>query len=304
MSHATATTAAINMSPTPAASLCHAAAATATPSSSFIMVQQPMAFDKEYYATRYPRKTMLCLSTIQFGIGSVVIVGQAIVIMTDLVTSRCFNFDLFGVLGIWCGIIFVLSGLFGILAAIRPSQCSIITSMVLSILTACFCTPFLAFGGFGVGLSVDRGSSNSCNAKIDVAMFSIQLLVALVQAVVSIIASSTGCRAVCCGSRTQVEGSIIHSAAVGDTSSQKQSIPLGEIKPTYITMPVQQLPPADGSMSTGVVVSGRHQGATPEFSSGQESPPPNCTDAAPPPPLETATKDESKTNASKHQRLS
>ena len=51
--------------------------------------------------------------------------------------------------GIWCGVFFLLTGGLGVSAANKPSQCSVITVMVFSIISAVMAVPHMVFDAFG-----------------------------------------------------------------------------------------------------------------------------------------------------------
>ena len=51
--------------------------------------------------------------------------------------------------GIWCGVFFIITGGLGMAAANKPSDCSIITLMVLSIISAVMAVPHMVFDEFG-----------------------------------------------------------------------------------------------------------------------------------------------------------
>ena len=163
---------------------------------------------------------MLWLSTIQFGQGCVAIVSQAAMAMGGLedtlsykLNDNIMNDIILGYLGIWFGIIFCLSGILGIWAAKRPSQCSIITAMALSSNAVWFCVPFVYLRVIDIETTWDalrepekvgwifEPSYEQRNVKIRMVIDFIQLMVALVQFVVSIPSSVMACSAVFCGSR-------------------------------------------------------------------------------------------------------
>ena len=58
--------------------------------------------------------------------------------------------------GIWCGVFFIITGGLGMAAANKPSDCSIITLMVLSIISAAMAVPHMVFDGIGASSPWER----------------------------------------------------------------------------------------------------------------------------------------------------
>ena len=92
---------------------------------------------KLQYEKRFPKKIVVCLSSIQLCMALLAIITQLIGISTRYPEMAYIG------AGIWCGIFFGLSGFFGILAGRKQSYSTIVTFMVFSIIAASFCLPLL-----------------------------------------------------------------------------------------------------------------------------------------------------------------
>jgi len=132
--------------------------------------------------------------------------------------------------GLWCGVFFIITGGLGIAAASKPSDCSIISLMVFSIMSAVMAVPRMVFDAIGA----DDGRPWRYNVG-DVWLYSFLFILGLAGAIISIVLSSCTCRAVCC------------------RISNAGSIPLGHLdlsKAVIVTQPAaatatsDQLPPS------------------------------------------------------------
>ena len=95
--------------------------------------------------------------------------------------------------GLWTGFFFAISGGVGLVAVQRPSSCTLIAYMALSIVSALFALPLIVFAGIGFGESRRNGKQNF----LALIFYGIQLLIGLLQGVVafySVICKSSGVR--------------------------------------------------------------------------------------------------------------
>ena len=106
---------------------------------------------------------------------------------------------------------------------------SVIAYMVLSIISALFSLPLIVLSGIGFGDGRRyRYGYSSGDDSVYRSFYGLQLLIGLLQGVVTIIASSFSCRAVCCGRRKHYPGAVIFSSgAIPD--HQYTQIPFNEV---------------------------------------------------------------------------
>ena len=123
------------------------------------------------YSKVFPARTIVKLSVIQLIFATVVMVSQILLIVWNYDEVRYMVLDrqrsshnfppiwpLMDFIGIWCGFVFGLSGLFGMWVGCRPSLCSIITFMVFSIIAALFCIPLITISATGIERKIQRNS--------------------------------------------------------------------------------------------------------------------------------------------------
>jgi len=119
-------------------------------------------------------------------------------------------------IGIWGGIMFILSGAFGISAAKCRTKCKVVTFMVLSIMSAAITLPLFICSIIGAIIDgynfycytyyyYGYYSSNSCpnTRNVAVAMNSLLTILAFVEAVAAIWGSVICCKAACCCNSTE-----------------------------------------------------------------------------------------------------
>lgn len=153
--------------------------------------------------------------------------------------------------GIWCGVLFIIAGAFGISAGMSKTKCKIITYMVLSIISACFTSALLACGIIGAVGSGSRVADGRCDYgysyyydyyyrppcneyKLDAAMEGCIAVCGLIAAILFIWASTLACMAkvcTCCQSQPSIVP--IHSGPTTFQGLQVTAYPL-------TTMPYQQ----------------------------------------------------------------
>lgn len=124
--------------------------------------------------------------------------------------------------GIWCGAFFIVTGGLGMAAAKKPTNCSVITLMVFSILSALWSIPHMTIDGIG---AVDYSSRWGFDGTA-VGLYSFMFILALLAGILSIVISSYTCRAVCCR-RTNYGGSVMYNP--GQAAVANQTIPLGNL---------------------------------------------------------------------------
>jgi len=112
---------------------------------------------------------------------------------------------------------------------------SITAFMVLSIISALFSLPLIVLSGIGFGDGRRYRYGYSSGEDSIRSFYGLQLLIALLQGVVAIIASSFSCRAVCCG-RKQYPGAVIFSSG-SNPDQQYTQIPLNQIVQAAVPQP-------------------------------------------------------------------
>jgi len=186
-------------------------------------VQQKRS-DEEHYRKFFPKKTILGLSVFMLVAGILSMLFQIAMICMAQGSRRSYrHYIAFIGQGIWCGIFPTIAGGVGIASAKKPSKCVIIALMVLSILSAAMTIPNLTFDSMGVasstGYYVHAGLA---------AAYSINLILALVAGIISIVVSAYTCQAVCC--RKSSAGSVIYNPA----AAVAQSIPMTNLDLTSV----------------------------------------------------------------------
>ena len=121
----------------------------------------------------------------------------------------------------FCGIIFSISGTFGIWAGFQSSRCTIIAHLVFAIISTFFCVPLIFHSIAAIVLNENDGwyhyrtswnyehSSTSdkfkTDKKISLAVCIIQAIVGLLQAGFAIASSGLSCNVICCRERSRFE---------------------------------------------------------------------------------------------------
>merc|ERR1712008_374335 len=183
-----------------------------------IPTQNESQSEKQHILKVFPKKTILTFSIIQLTCAGLAAVLQLCLIgMHD---SYYFSTSYVGT-GLWTGFFFGISGGVGLVAVQRPSNCTLVAYMVLSIFSV---LPLIIFAGIGFGDS-RRGRSRNFLSMI---FYGIQLLIGLLQGVVAITTAAFSCRAVCCGRKS-------HPGAVIFTSSNTAG------DQTFTTIPLNQI---------------------------------------------------------------
>ena len=139
---------------------------------------------KVQYEKLLPRRVMIALNSIQLVMAILGILTQIVVlIMSDDIL------DIVGT-GIWCGLLFGFSGLFGIIASCKPSYATIITSMGWSTMAAVFSVPLLVSSS--ASISEIYYPSTPILQHV---MYAIQIGISLIEAIAAIASAAITCRA-------------------------------------------------------------------------------------------------------------
>jgi len=168
--------------------------------------------DKDHIEKLFPTKTMKVCSILQLICAGTAALTQVILFVVD--QQRYGSTSDVGA-GIWTGLFFGIAGGVGLIASQRPSHCSVIAFMVMSIISSLFAIPLIVISGIGLGTS---------HHALMVPLFSIQLLTALFQGIVAVTTAAFSCRVVCCGKRSS-NGTVVFSNVV-PSQSEQVAVPL------------------------------------------------------------------------------
>jgi hypothetical protein len=215
-----------------------------------IMVPTPAPVkQKIQYEKLFHKNVMLALSSIQLAMAILGIITAVAGLSVPRPEAH------FVGAGIWCGLLFGFSGSFGILASLRPSFATIVTFMVFSIIAAAFCLPFLVISSVGTASTYRRRSWGGHGYTLSHAMFAIQIIISLVQAITSIAASAMTCRAICSCCRSNKESGVVYysnNGASGMVNMPSQQVMSQQLQPGYITIPISQIQAAAAAGATAI----------------------------------------------------
>ena len=268
----------------------------AAPPPVIIMVPTPAPVkEKIPYEKRFPKKFMLTLSSIQLAMAILAIITQVMGLSVRNPEAH------FAGAGIWCGVFFALSGVFGTIASTKPSFGWIVTFMVFAIISASFCLPLLVFSSIGTAMTTHCYGSYDCHGNtLKHAAFAIQVIISLVQAAAAITSAGMTCKAVCkcCGPRRESGVVYYNGSGGGDTNNAiNQHIIMPEQQPGYITIPISQIQAAAASAGATALPTAPVIPDTSEIDGANNSPPPKYESVA------KMKEDEDDTNGSKYQRF-
>lgn len=174
--------------------------------------------DKDHIEKLFPTKTMKVCSILQLICAGTAALTQVILFVVD--QQRYGSTSDVGA-GIWTGLFFGIAGGVGLIASQRPSHCSVIAFMVMSIISSLFAIPLIVISGIGLGTS---GYGLSTHENLMVILFCVQLLTALFQGIVAVTTAAFSCRVVCCGKRSS-NGTVVFSNVV-PSQSEQVAVPL------------------------------------------------------------------------------
>ena len=149
----------------------------------------PSMKPKVDYAKTFSKEFMLLLSCLQM-------LSGFLAITTEIVYLASKRRSLFAT-GIWCGIVYGLSGFTGVFASLRPSKSTIVSFMVMAILASLLCLPGLVFPSLFMHIQVFDTDDFDNKPAIGHAMLVSQMVIAVVQAVAAIASSVMTCKAIC-----------------------------------------------------------------------------------------------------------
>ena len=135
-----------------------------------IMAQAPAPIKQQpAYDQRFPKKFMMVLSSIQLVMGALAIITNIIGLSVRYPEGHIVG------TGIWCGIFYGLSGLFGIIASNKPSLSTIVTFMVMAIIASLFCLPLLVMSSLFTMVSWESHPCYRYELVLDIAVEDVSL---------------------------------------------------------------------------------------------------------------------------------
>jgi len=153
-----------------------------------IMAQSPPSVKPKIdYAKRFSQEFTLFLSCLQMLSGFLAITTE-IVYLTG---KQPIPFAT----GIWCGILYGLSGFTGVFASLRPSKLIIVSFLVMAIIASLFSLPGLIFPTMFMYFHVFQ--DNRQVSGVAHAMLVSQMVIASVQAIAAVTSSVMTCKAIC-----------------------------------------------------------------------------------------------------------
>ena len=215
----------------------------AAPPPVIIMVPTPAPVkEKIPYEKRFPKKFMLTLSSIQLAMAILAIITQVMGLSVRNPEAH------FAGAGIWCGVFFALSGVFGTIASTKQSFGWIVTFMVFAIISASLCLPLLVLSSIGAAITAhcntynDYGYNSCSGNTLKYPAFVILVVISLIQAVAAITSAGMTCRAVCCGPRRK-SGVVYYNGSGGSIANNAidQHITMQDQQRGYITIPMSQV---------------------------------------------------------------
>ncbi|XP_077993585.1 uncharacterized protein LOC144447435 [Glandiceps talaboti] len=120
---------------------------------------------------------------------------------------------------IWCGVLMILTGVFGVTSAYFKTTCLIVTSMVLSILSASLSPSLLGIASASMNWIDDcdyfwQSSYNgyyNCGPDEDMqGVHATLIALPIIYVIVAIINSAFCCRAVCCGTSSRQTNTVVY----------------------------------------------------------------------------------------------
>ena len=207
-----------------------AAAATVAappPPAVYLLVQNPVVTsDEDHIKKTFPARTVNILAIIQI-ITCFLSTISHIILLCSLGLTGGFELSCASIL---CGVFFGVSGFTGCLASRHPSSRRIIGFMVMSVISSCFCLPYLIFAAIGIGEAEHnrRHFSSSTYPTVEVEAFEafnfIEIFLALITAIAAITSSAYSCKAVCCR-KTKSQGTVLYNPA--GLPAGLQGLPVG-----------------------------------------------------------------------------
>lgn len=198
-----------------------------------VIVQAPVAgtSDDDHFKKFFPKKAVKAMSITMLVAGALSTIFQLILMFLPSGQGPRHHYSAVGQ-GIWCGVFFLLTGGLGVSSANKPSQCSIITVMVFSILSACMAVPHMTLDGIFAGeISSWRSWRSSLEyADLGICLYSFMFVLGITGGITSIVLSAYTCRATCC--RRSKLGTVLYNPAAAGAAVAPQAIPLGNLDPS------------------------------------------------------------------------
>jgi len=162
----------------------------------------------------YNTKAARILGILQIVLGILIIISQIVVTAVEGDGYQ-------GFVGFWASVFFILAGIFGVLSAKYRSRCTVIVTMILSIIAAVFSTGAMSQGAVGAAISsepsykcyqnydsYDNDYETGCSYywtsedRLAIAFHIIMAVLGLIEGIVAIVAAAYCCHGCCCRSST------------------------------------------------------------------------------------------------------
>ena len=218
-----------------------------------IMAQSPPSVKpKVDYTKRISKEFMLLLSCLQLLSGFLAITTEIV-----FLTREKYNFF---ATGIYCGILYGLSGFIGVFASLRPAKSTIVSFMVMTIISSLFCLPGLVIPSIIMWPHL-RHNAIDDQPAIGHAMLVMQMVIAIVQAVAAVASSVITCKAIChCCRPMREDRAVRYTYYPGSSATNigmaNQPNVLFQQQPSYVTIPMSQVQTAEasgGSMTVATI---------------------------------------------------
>lgn len=190
-----------------------------SPGSAVVFVQVPGSVSN--IVDSYKGNQSFRLGIAQLIIGVLCIIFNAVLLVLGYFTIAILGH------GIWCGLLFMVSGGMGVAAGKKKTKCKIIAFMVLCIISASATAVLFIFGVLGAILD-----GSYCYRYYDcspvLAMNCLLALLAITEAIVSIWAAVLCCKATCCGARPAYQAVMVNNPGQNQqqfTSGQQYIMP-------------------------------------------------------------------------------
>nr|XP_006825658.1 PREDICTED: uncharacterized protein LOC102806397 [Saccoglossus kowalevskii] len=201
-----------------------------------------------------------------FGICQIIFGGLAMIF--GFVAISLNNVMANGGVPIWCGALFIVTGIIGVVSSVQKTTGIIVASMVMSIISATFSgTVLLIISSIACGLEryeycyyYHQSCDNGVRKRqiID----GMVILLSIVEAIIAIINSALCCRAVCCGRSQTVNSQPMMYYIPNPQTNAPYQVPMA-------TGMVQQAQPTVMMLPPGVQIVGPSQGPQPSYGQPQ-----------------------------------
>ncbi|XP_070538158.1 membrane-spanning 4-domains subfamily A member 4D-like [Ptychodera flava] len=184
-------------------------------------------------------------ATMVFGIFQIIFGGICVILGITAIVIQCQLRE--AGIGIWCGVMFALAGVFGLLASFKKTNAMIITTMVLSIIAATMAGSACITNIIAAAIEQEcyyhyRNYYYFCESNYGgrVAVDSILAVVTLAELVIAILQSVFCCAAYCCNQTSSTR----YQSTMHFASSNQEGVVQGYPMTVLQNPPVQYMAPS------------------------------------------------------------